>query len=63
MMLALSLIFALIPLGAIAWIAINGNMFTVDGLFMNLIMLALSGILLFNVFLEIRQRGEPDKQK
>ena len=56
MMLALSLVFGLVPLAGIAWAALNGMITTVDGLFMSLIMLALSGILFLNVFMEVRKK-------
>ena len=34
----------------------NGTITTVDGLFMSIIMLALSGILFLNVYLEARKK-------
>ncbi len=47
-------LFALVPLLGIAWIAIHGLIFTVDGLFMSLILLTISGICgttcLFEIF-------------
>ncbi len=44
MSLLTTFLFALIPLLGIAWIAINGLIFTVDGLFMGLILVTISGI-------------------
>ena len=44
MLLIVSFLLALIPLLGIAWILINGLIFTVDGLFMGLILLTISGI-------------------
>jgi hypothetical protein len=56
MMLALSVVLGLIPLAGIAWTIQNGLITTVDGLFMSIIMLALSGILFLNVYLEARKK-------
>ena len=56
LMLALSFVLGLVPLGGIAWTVRNGLITTVDGLFMSLIMLALSGILFLNVYLEARKK-------
>jgi hypothetical protein len=56
MMLALSFILGLVPLAGIAWVVQNGMITTVDGLFMSIILLALSGILFLNVFLELRKK-------
>jgi hypothetical protein len=61
MMLALSVVLGLVPLAGIAWTVQNGMITTVDGLFMGLIMLALSGILFLNVFLEARKKLAPKK--
>jgi hypothetical protein len=61
MMLALSILLALLPLAGIARIAMIGTITTVDGLFMSIIMLALSGILFLNVFLEARKKFVPQK--
>jgi hypothetical protein len=57
MMLVISLILALIPLLGIAGIVLNGSLFTVDGLFMSLIFLAMSGILGLNAAYEMRKRA------
>ena len=42
MMLALSFVLGLVPLAGIAWTIQNGMITTVDGLFMGIILLALS---------------------
>ena len=57
MMLVLSVLLALIPLLGVAWILLHGMVTTVDGLFMALILLAMSGIVGLNVLLELRKRG------
>jgi hypothetical protein len=56
MMLLLSVLLALAPLAGIGRIAMNGTITTVDGLFMSIILLALSGILFLNVYLEVRKK-------
>ena len=56
MMLLLSVVLGLVPLAGIAWMIQNGMMTTVDGLFMGIILLALSGILFLNVFMEVRRK-------
>lgn len=55
--LLISIILGLIPLAGIAWIVVAGSITTVDGLFMSLILLTLSGIFFFNVFCELHDRG------
>jgi len=57
MMLVVSLLLALVPLLGVAWIVMYGSVTTVDGLFMSLILLAMSGILSLNVLIELRKRG------
>jgi hypothetical protein len=59
LMLILSLITALIPLAGIAWILAYGSITSVDGLFLALILLALSGILFLNAFLNLRKKIAP----
>jgi hypothetical protein len=54
MMLVLSLILGIVPLAGLAWIILKASVTTVDGLFMSLILLTLSGILFLNTYLEIR---------
>jgi hypothetical protein len=66
--LVLSVLLGLIPLLGIAWTVASGSLTTVDGLFMSLILLTLSGVFLFNVLWEIRlprkqDAGTPQKQK
>jgi len=56
MMLVLSVILGLVPLAGVARIVMNGTVTTVDGLFMSIIMLALSSILFLNVYLEARKK-------
>lgn len=55
MMLVISVLLALVPLLGIAWIVLYGSITTVDGLFMSLILLAMSGIVGLNVLLELRK--------
>jgi hypothetical protein len=61
MMLVLSVVFGLVPLAGIAEIVIHGSLTTVDGLFMSLILLALSGLLFLNASLEARKRFAVNK--
>ena len=56
MMLVLSVVLGIVPLLGIAWIFLRGTIGTVDGLFMSLILLPLSGILFLNAFLDFRGR-------
>lgn len=56
-MLALSLVLGIVPLLGIAWIFVSGTAETVDGLFLALTLLALSGILLLNAAVEAHARG------
>ena len=56
-MLLLSVLLALIPLAGIAWIIITRSLTSVDGLFMSLILLTLSGVFLLNALLEMDGRG------
>jgi hypothetical protein len=53
-MLILSIVLGLVPLAGIAWIIAGGTITTVDGLFMSLILAALSGILFLNAVLSLR---------
>jgi len=55
MVLLISALLALVPLLGIAWILISGTLTTVDGLFMSLILLAMSGILGLNALYELRK--------
>lgn len=58
MMLLLSVVLGIIPLLGVAWIFLQSSMTTVDGLFMALILVTLSGILFLNAFLDIRARSK-----
>ena len=59
MTLLLSITLGLIPLLGIAWIVTKATIATVDGLFMSLILLTLSGILFLNAFLDAKRRLRP----
>ena len=50
MILFLSLVLGIVPLLGIAWTVYTGTITTVDGLFMSLILFALSGILFLNAY-------------
>jgi len=55
--LLISIMLGSIPLAGIGWIIVTRTITTVDGLFMSLIQLTLSGIFFLNAFLELRDRG------
>ena len=55
MLVVTSLLLALIPLLGIIYIVVFGSPTTVDGLFMSLILLSISGILGLNVLIELRK--------
>jgi hypothetical protein len=55
--LLISFLLACIPLVGIGWIMMTRAIATVDGLFMSLILLTLSGIFFLNAYLELRDRG------
>jgi hypothetical protein len=55
MVLLISLVLALIPLLGIVYIVVFGSPTTVDGLFMALILLSISGILGLNALIELRK--------
>jgi hypothetical protein len=57
MMLALSLVLGILPLLGVVWTLMNGMITTVDGLFMSLILLTLSGIFMLNAYWEMRDLG------
>jgi hypothetical protein len=69
MMLVLSIVLGIVPLLGIAWTVASGTITTVDGLFLSLILLTLSGILFLNALLEVRklqlskQKSAPSAQK
>lgn len=56
-LLLLSIVLGTIPLAGIVWIALSGAITTVDGLFMSLILLSLSGVFYLNAVLELRDHG------
>lgn len=65
MLLIISAVLAVLPLFGIAWFVMSGNITTVDGLFMSLILLTMSGIFALNAFWELqrqRRRAEFMKQ-
>lgn len=56
MVLISSLILAFLPLLGVLWIALHRGLATVDGLFMSLILLAISGILGTTALFDVRKR-------
>ena len=56
-MLLISILLGVIPLAGIGWIAVTRSITTVDGLFMSLILVTLSGIFFLNAALEVRALG------
>jgi hypothetical protein len=56
MILFISVLLALIPLLGIVLIVLNGSITTVDGLFMSLILLTMSGIVGLNVLIELKKK-------
>jgi hypothetical protein len=56
-MLALSILLALISLAGIAWMYLSKTLISVDGLFMSLILLTLLGVFLLNALLELKANG------
>lgn len=63
MMLAISLVLGVLPLAGIAWTLMSGMITTVDGLFMSLILLTLSGVFMLNAYWEMRDMGMIGKKK
>ena len=63
LLLVLSLVLGLVPLIGVVWIFVSGMIVlwpfsaTIDGLFMTLILLTLSGCFLLNVYWEMRDHG------
>ena len=57
MMLLISVVLGILPLLGIVWTILNGTITTVDGLFMSLILLTLSGLFFLNALLECRDCG------
>lgn len=62
-MLLISILFGIIPLAGIAWIVLDHAITSVDGLFMSLILLTLSGVFFLNAVLELRDHGLLGKPK
>jgi hypothetical protein len=56
MVLVSSLILALLPLLGVVWMALHGALTTVDGLFMSLILLAISGTVGTPALFDIKKR-------
>ena len=56
-MLLISILLAVIALAGIVWIVVARSLTSVDGLFMSLILLTLSGVFFLNVLLEMKARG------
>lgn len=56
-MFLLSIVLAIIPLAGIAWILLAGSIATVDGMFMSLILLTVSGIFFLDILWELHDRG------
>ena len=63
MMLAISLVLGVLPLLGVVWTLMNGMITTVDGLFMSLILLTLSGVFMLNAYWEMRDMGLIAKKK
>ncbi len=63
MVLAVSLVLAVLPLVGVVWTLMNGMITTVDGLFMSLILLTLSGVFALNAYWEMRDMGMIGKKK
>lgn len=57
MMLILSIVLAIVPLLGIVYAVVSGSGFTVDTLFLALILLTISGVFGLNILLELRARG------
>jgi hypothetical protein len=57
MMLALSIALGVLPLLGVAFTLMNGLITTVDGLFLTLILLTLSGVFMLNAYWEMRDSG------
>lgn len=57
MMLLVSVVLGILPLLGIAWTILTGTIKTVDGLFISLILLTLSGVFFLNAWWECRDCG------
>jgi hypothetical protein len=56
MLLIVSVILALLPLLGVAWVLLTRSITTVDGLFLSLILLSISGIFALNAFWEFQRQ-------
>ena len=63
MMLAHSLVLGILPLLGVVWTLMSGMITTVDGLFMSLILLTLSGVFMLNAYWEMRDSGMLGKKQ
>ena len=61
MLLIISAVLAVLPLLGIAWFVISGNLTTMDGLFMSLILLTMSGIFAMNALWELQRQRRRSK--
>jgi len=61
--LALSLVLGILPLLGVVWTLTSGMITTVDGLFMSLILLTLSGVFMLNAYWEMCDSGMLGKKK
>src|SRR3977135_1527793 len=57
MLLLISAVLGVLPLLGVVWILLTPMRATVDGLFMSLILLTISGIFTLNIYCEYRARG------
>ncbi len=55
MLLVISIVLAVVPLLGIAWVLLTRSILSVDGLFLSLILLAVSGIFALNGFWEFQR--------
>lgn len=64
MILLFYIVLAVLPLAGIAWIVLNGSPFTMDGLFLSLILLAMSGIVGTTTLYELlkQKKSGPDNK-
>ena len=56
-MLVVSVVLGLLPLAGVVMLVLAGFLFTVDGLFMTLILLAIASAFFFNAALEAHRHG------
>jgi hypothetical protein len=63
MNLTLSLVLGILPLLGVVWLLMSRMITTVDGLFMSLILLTLSGTFMLNAYWEMRDHGMIGKKK